>query len=199
MATYKLKLQLSDGTEITAGTFTVPAGGGGSSSVLNLNFKNGKTVITEAEFQKFKNPALVIYGTVVDPAETGVNYKALRMTGNYYDNDSSTASYTFEQSGTSLVATFDAESGEYFYMVRGGYYDEARITFDIDGGAYEANSGMTWRDWVNSTDNTDSFEVVGNVISNQYGDTWIALDEDGTEVAPDDIIIEGYGYSIYQP
>lgn len=34
-----------------------------------------------------------------------------------------------------------------------------KINFTIDGTSYEANEGMTWEQWVNSSYNTDGFFI----------------------------------------
>lgn len=34
-----------------------------------------------------------------------------------------------------------------------------KINFTIDGKSYEADEGMTWEQWVNSTYNTDGFFI----------------------------------------
>lgn len=41
------------------------------------------------------------------------------------------------------------------------------ISFTIDGKQYNADSGMTWSEWVNSDYNTDGFKVNANVVYNK--------------------------------
>lgn len=43
------------------------------------------------------------------------------------------------------------------------------ITFTIDGITYQAERGMTWEEWVNSSYNTDNFIVYNNRISTNRG------------------------------
>lgn len=121
MATYKLKLQLSDGTEITAGTFTVPDGGGSAAPVLNIDFQDGTSTIDEDQFQLFTNPALCIFGAVTNPEDGIVDYKVLRMTSAIINNDDATETYTFENGTTKLVAFADTNIMTFRYQISGGY------------------------------------------------------------------------------
>lgn len=121
MATYKLKLQLSDGTEITAGTFTVPDGGGSAAPVLNIDFQNRTVSIDEDQFQLFTNPALCIFGAVTNPDDSVVKYKVLRMTSAIINGDDATETYTFENGTTKLVAFADTNIMTFQYEISGGY------------------------------------------------------------------------------
>lgn len=201
MASYELKFQLSDGSEVIAGTFTVPAGGG-SADVLNLDFQNGKTILTEAEFAKFTNPALVIYGHYIDPNETATGCKVLRMNSSDYDNDTGEATYYFANNGTTLTAACvnDESTGGYQYSITitGGYGAVGTIDFTIDGVSQTADAGMTWQDWCNSVYNTDDFAAADDYISSNGGDTWI-VDSNENSVSPSDQIIAGESYTVYVP
>lgn len=121
MATYKLKLQLSDGTEITAGTFTVPDGGGSATPILNIDFQDRTVSITQDQFQLFTNPALCIFGAVTDPDDGVVEYKVLRMTSAIINNDDLTETYTFENGTTKLVAFANTNIMDFQYEILGGY------------------------------------------------------------------------------
>ena len=47
------------------------------------------------------------------------------------------------------------------------------INFRIGGGLYQAEAGMTFREWVNSAYNTGGFQIVSGYIRNSYGDRQI--------------------------
>lgn len=74
-----------------------------------------------------------------------------------------------------------------------------KITFDIAPvGAYNANLGYTWRDWVSSKYNTDLFSlelIDGDVgISSDGGDTFVCLR--GNIVKADDYIFKDVIYDL---
>ena len=76
------------------------------------------------------------------------------------------------------------------YLVEGA---ATLINFTIDGTAYQAEEGMTWQEWVNSSYNTDGYYVLGNII-NGTGEHDGTV-ENGT-VGPNDVIVANQDYSI---
>ncbi len=68
------------------------------------------------------------------------------------------------------------------------------IAFKIGGGSYQAEEGMNWAEWVESSYNTDGYVINGSFIYNE--ETGLAI---GTTymncVRPEDVIIAGYTYS----
>ena len=67
------------------------------------------------------------------------------------------------------------------------------IAFKIGGGSYQAEEGMTWAEWVESSYNTDGYVIMGHTVYNE--ETGLAI---GTTyincVRPEDVIIAGYTY-----
>ena len=70
--------------------------------------------------------------------------------------------------------------------------DVIMISFTIDGVAYQAESGMTWRDWVKSEYNTGGYYEKNGGISD---DSFYVLDQDYHWVIPEDKI-QGIQYSV---
>lgn len=207
MATYELKFQLSDGSEVIAGTFTVPAGGGGGGNVLNLDFVNSKHIITETEFAKFKDPSLVIWGYYIDPAETGTGKTSLRLDDMFYDNDTAYEIYYFrpQNGNVRLEAGYDSENGEYYYKISGGYVPYGTtLHFTIDGVSEETTDAYTWQEWVNTQGGQGWFisatEDGDNVVSSDEGTaySWL-VDSNENKVFPTDSIIDGEAYTTYAP
>lgn len=69
------------------------------------------------------------------------------------------------------------------------------ISFTIDGTSYQAEDGMTWAQWVDSSYNTGGFMNVGTWIGNQFGQS-VAIQSGNfaTDVSPSDTIQEGTAY-----
>ena len=67
------------------------------------------------------------------------------------------------------------------------------ISFTIEGATYEAESGMTWADWVNSNYNTDGFSIYLDFFC--YN-TYPISDSTGSHLFSADKVIEGEAYAI---
>lgn len=104
---------------------------------------------------------------------------------------------------TDVVITVPKMSGEVIpewdgsYTVSGGV---ELIDFTIGGTAYQAESGMTWGEWVESEYNTDGAHIDGVQIFAGAGklivsDTSNAYAE--PYVAPEEVIVSGYAYKIH--
>jgi len=52
----------------------------------------------------------------------------------------------------------------YFSAIPGTENEITLITFVIDGTEYQAEEGMTWGDWVNSSYNTNNYAIDGSII-----------------------------------
>ena len=71
------------------------------------------------------------------------------------------------------------------------------ISFSIDGTTYQAEDGMTWYDWCNSSYNTiDAVVLAGGVIFTPIGNNG-TIRLNGTDVYDTDLIIAEALYSIY--
>ena len=61
----------------------------------------------------------------------------------------------------------DGEQSGYYWELYGVANGTALISFTIDGTSYQAEEGMTWGEWVNSSYNNSGLEeyldIVGNV------------------------------------
>ena len=202
--------------------FTIPRGekgdkgdkgdkGEGIADVLNLDFINGTTVITADEFEKFKNPALVIWGYYDDPRETFTGKRALRMDNYSIDNDTGEEEIIFVPSvpsvNTRLTATRNGNT--YSYTITNGYSPHGTvINFSIDGTPKTASKApYDWQTWVNSPEgegwfiktNSDGEQIITNDTA-EPPTLWVSSDEmDNHAVHPTDVIIDGYAYWTYSP
>ena len=202
--------------------FTIPRGEKGDkgdkgdkgegTDVLNLDFINVKRVITADEFEKFRNPALVIWGHNIDPRETDTGKIALRMTDYSFNNENGKEIFIFAPAlpsvvKTRLTATYDPEDGTYSYTITNGYtpYDTV-INFSIDGTPKTASKApYDWQTWVNSPEGagwyvkTNPYDKI--VITNEDTEPaafWVSeAADDNLPVHPNDAIIDGYAYYLY--
>ena len=72
--------------------------------------------------------------------------------------------------------------------------DKATIEFTIDGISYQAEEGMTWQEFVESSYNNGEFSIGTYVVHNgQY-----VADQDGERVVPSDAIVGNYDYIYYE-
>lgn len=194
--------------------FTIPRGekGEGIADVLNLDFINGITVITADEFEKFKNPALVIWGYREDPSETSTGKLALRMADYSLDNDTGEEEYIFVPAvpsvdKTRLTATH--KDNTYSYTITNGYIPNGTvIRFSIDGAPKTASEApYNWQSWVNSPEgkgwfiktNSNGEQIITNDV-NEPPTSWVSSHEmDNHAVHPTDGIIPRYAYCTYSP
>lgn len=197
--------------------FTIPRGEKGDkgdkgegADVLILDFVNGTTTITAAEFEKFRNPALVIWGHYVDPQETDTGKVALRMAKDNFNNDTSEEKYYFApvaaaEIKTRLTAIYDGST--YSYTITDGYYPIGFVVhFTINGSPKTAsNEPYDWQTWVNSPEgagwyirsNSDGAPVITD-LNEQPATRWITeADNRSDPVNPNDVIINGHEYNIF--
>ena len=70
------------------------------------------------------------------------------------------------------------------------------ITFTIEGTEYQAEEGMTWKQWITSDYNTGNYQDNGyNVVKNNDYSKSVS-NSSGTSVHPNDAIISGHSYSM---
>ena len=63
---------------------------------------------------------------------------------------------------------------------------EGQISFVVKGTEYQADEGMTWREWIASEYNTDGYQLSGGTVVNS---SYITVEyENGTKVSPDEAI-----------
>lgn len=73
------------------------------------------------------------------------------------------------------------------------------ITFTVSGTSYQAEEGMTWGDWVDSSYNTGGFVLnTGheNTIATDNTFGWLVNDSNGLNVYATTTIVAGYQYRI---
>ena len=200
--------------------FTIPRGekgdkgdkgdkGEGIDNVLNLDFVNGVTSITEVEFQKFNNPALIIWGYYVDPRETDTGKVALRLSKYTVNNDTQEEELYFtpatSEINTQLIVTH--KGGTYSYTISNGYIPVGGVlNFTIaDVPKTASTAPYTWQSWVNSPEGAgwyikktfDGIRVVTDDNSEEPA-RWISkVAGDNLPVLPNDTIIDGYAYYLY--
>jgi len=64
------------------------------------------------------------------------------------------------------------------------------ITFTIEGTEYQAEEGMTWGEWVESSYNTAGYSTTASYVTTGDTEYWVCEDFDGwTKISPDDAII----------
>lgn len=72
-----------------------------------------------------------------------------------------------------------------------GGVTKKKIKFTIDSKSYEADEGMTWEQWVNSTYNTDGFVITGQkIMRNNY----VVRKNSGGDALSSDYIVSGAIY-----
>ena len=93
---------------------------------------------------------------------------------------------TFETAPTGALLTWLQQNG----TKQGG---ATLISFTIDGTSYQAEEGMTWSQWVDSSYNTGSFTNIDNFIFNpsSYGVSY-----NGISVTSSEIIVANRTYSL---
>lgn len=68
-----------------------------------------------------------------------------------------------------------------------------KIKFTIDGTSYEADEGMTWGEWVNSSYNTGGFVIQGQkIMRNNY----VVRKNSGGDALSSDYIVSGTSYAL---
>ena len=68
-----------------------------------------------------------------------------------------------------------------------------KINFTIDGTSYEADGGMTWEQWVNSTYNTGGFVIQEQKIMRN---NFVVRNNSGGDQLSSDYIVSGTSYSL---
>lgn len=104
--------------------------------------------------------------------------------------------------GSSLAdGPFNVEIADFKFDYSSSEETSNIIEFTIDGEVYQAETGMTWEAWVNSSYNTISALIVDNVIYlEDPGETWGATfitDYDFKAQSPSDVIISNGQYTNY--
>lgn len=64
------------------------------------------------------------------------------------------------------------------------------LTFTIDGTSYQAEAGMTWREWCESEYNTDGYEAGDNYVTFDIHNYYV------TNVSPNDTIEDNRAYTL---
>ena len=71
------------------------------------------------------------------------------------------------------------------------------ITFTIDGTSYQAEEGMTWGEWVDSSYNTDGFAVFTNMYIALNASKLVSANSDSSgSVLTSDVIESNYSYQL---
>ena len=180
------------------------AGGG---NILNLDLVNGITVITAAEFEKFKNPELVIWGYYIDPIETDTGKVALRMADYAFNNDTGEEIITFVPEEPSVIRTrltATHSDSTYLCTITNGYIPAGTVlNFTIDGTPKTASQApYSWESWVNSPEGAGWFIKTNSngeqIITDENTEVptyWVSKDQmENIPVYPTDIIIGGFAY-----
>ena len=90
------------------------------------------------------------------------------------------------------VNAVPAESAEYVQ----GPAQEKTFDFYIDYVAYSSSYGLTWREWLEDSNNTGSLYDMGGYLVR--GSSWNVLYYRGERVNPDDYILVGESYYFYE-
>lgn len=72
--------------------------------------------------------------------------------------------------------------------------DVTLISFTIDGTTYQAEEGMTWKQWVESDYNTGNYQATTYHIVKDGDYTENVSKSMGVYVTPDDVIVSDYSY-----
>ena len=201
--------------------FTIPRGakgdkgdkgdkGEGAADVLNLDFVNGIKVITAAEFEKFKDPALVIWGYYQDPRQTDTGKVALRLSEYAFNNDTQDEEIYFapmSESGITARLTATHSGDTYTRIISNGYTpDGVVLNFTIDGEPKTASTApYTWDSWVHSQEgagwyimtNADGILVITNDNTEPVAFCLSKSADENLLVKPNDMIIDGFAYYLY--
>ena len=108
----------------------------------------------------------------------------------WVDGVSSTGTFVKHPDMTSLPTGVNGIP-EGWTVVNDGEESGGLINFTIDGTSYQAEEGMTWEEWVNSSYNTDGF-IIDCAGLIKIGAYFIGTEED--YVSHSDIILEDYQY-----
>lgn len=93
--------------------------------------------------------------------------------------------------GTGGTFTSDPSINTTYYGAWGAVTN--LISFTIAGTSYQAEEGMTWEEWVNSSYNTDGYYIDGTYIANSKGRIYTSSSYK-TPVVNTDIIVSGHEY-----
>lgn len=101
----------------------------------------------------------------------------------------------------SLITSYQAATNwTYFSSYFGSIEDSEKelisfMTIGGHSGTYQAKTGMTWSEWVESEYNIDQFSLTGETIRNPQG--WLVYTYDGqTVIQPSDYINSNYTYYV---
>ncbi len=163
------------GTTITYNDSTIASIFIGDSVTLNCAGKKAKSDITV----KFEQGGKILYnGNQIYAEETGL-----------------AQTVTLNCSGKKFVGDITITPTE----------GKALISFTIDGTTYQAESGMTWAEWVDSEYNTDGYLLdyplnfpEGVVTHPTYASCFVYHDTEGYAYESNPIS-EGFSYRIYHP
>lgn len=152
----------------------------GSSTTYSINFSSNNQTFTEIIYSKdgqqitYKNNEGTVLArrwgsTTLTNGWTNENYRLLKITGGV------------DATNTSLI-----------YHLKSGA--KQIITFTIDGVSYQALSGMTWGEWVESEYNTGGYSNHENLDTIQLNNNYIVYDSENSSVSKSEQIIDGYSY-----
>ena len=120
-----------------------------------------------------------------------------KMIGDEITGDASGLEYAFDQSLMKLTVTDTGVAGNTFALKSGVLTVEDYIVFYINGRAYSADPGSTWRNFAESDLSDDFYPVTIDERGRVLCDGYIITNEKGYEVEPDWFITEGAYYEAW--
>ena len=190
---YKCKKGASIPTDLTCYTVTVPSGwtvtsGYGRFSLIGYANFSGDTSINNMQgFGVGVNKSW--FDSSTNCAIT-TNFSSPNNTNTYSRNNSNNILLTItggsDVTNQNLIQWF-VDNGATFTKLE-------LITFTIDGTSYQAEEGMTWEQWVNSSYNTGGYRLSTNTIVNSSGSG--ITDSSNVAVYYTDVIVANATYKL---
>lgn len=165
---------LYGGTEVYNGVWSKE-----SDKIITINalleeVKNGQSLLEFLQANATKDGSSTRISFTVDRVEyyalPGMTWEEFVGNGDFnsgvfftYNNTIVTSDYsTVQYNGVNVTPT-DAIQADINYTLAAS---ATLISFTIDGTSYQAEDGMTWAQWVNSSYNTDGFHVSSDLVFN---------------------------------
>lgn len=143
-----------------------------------------------------------------------ITYRDSSLSASYiglseFDTDTNIGYIAYDKTTGSIILDDDVletfPAGKYMYIVWDSNQSSSNlIAFAIEGTSYQAESGMTWGEWVDSEYNTDGYMVAEGffnegIYRRNNGSNVYVQEYDGENerwnVMPEDAIIEGFDYA----
>ncbi|MBO7183965.1 MAG: hypothetical protein J6V49_07515 [Bacteroidales bacterium] len=184
-------LPIWNGTDLTGTTWDVSSGWSATRGygIFDVNF-NAVVQGDELDSTQFAIGYSFSFDTGLSPRENRVSI--LPLYGWLSNSGGFTATFTggTDATNTSLISWLK----QYGQLTSHTMPSANLITFTIENWSYQAEGGMTWADWVNSSYNTDGYFISGTDVVANAGSKVAFNDVKVTSTEP---IENGKAYGLY--